>query len=249
MKRKVEVVVLSDIHLGSYGCHAKELNEYLKSIDPDILILNGDIMDGYVFNKNYFPVEHFEVIKNILSMLKRGTKVYYIPGNHDDFLRELDDIHMDNLHKVDKLILELDGKTHWFFHGDVFDMSMQGKLGKSLAKIGGQAYDMIILINRIMNKLLVLLNKKPYSLSKKIKDNVKSAVKYVSDFEEMSCEHAIKQGFDVVVNGHIHQPKINTHTNPKGSVVYLNSGDYVENLSSLEYNNKQWKIHYHWNKD
>lgn len=245
MRRKLKLVVLSDIHLGSYGCHAKELNDYLKSIEPEILILNGDIIDGYIFNKNYFPLEHFEVIQNILSFLKRGTEVYYIPGNHDDFMREFDEFTMENLHKVDKVVMELDGKKYWFFHGDVFDMSMQGKLGKTMARLGGQAYDMIILVNRFMNKILVGLNQRPYSLSKKIKDSVKSAVRYVSDFEKMSCEHAIKQGYDVVVNGHIHQPKIMEYKSDKGQVTYMNSGDYVENLTSLEYNNGEWRIYHY----
>lgn len=245
MRRKLKLVVLSDIHLGSYGCHAKELNDYLKSIEPEILILNGDIIDGYIFNKNYFPLEHFEVIQNILSFLKRGTEVYYIPGNHDDFMREFEEFTMENLHKVDKVVMELDDKKYWFFHGDVFDMSMQGKLGKTMARLGGQAYDMIILINRFMNKILIGLGQRPYSLSKKIKDSVKSAVKYVSDFEKMSCEHAIKQGYDVVVNGHIHQPKIMEYKSDRGQVTYMNSGDYVENLTSLEYVRGEWRIYYY----
>jgi UDP-2,3-diacylglucosamine pyrophosphatase LpxH len=243
MRREVEVCVISDVHLGSYGCHAKELNKYISSIKPKKLILNGDIFDGYVFNKNYFPKEHIEFVRNVLRLLKGGTEVFYLVGNHDDFMRHFDEISMLNLHKLDKLVLNIDGKVCWFFHGDVFDISMRGNFGKALAKIGGRAYDWLIVVNRLLNQFLKLFGKKPYSLSKKIKDSVKTAVKFVGDFEEMSCEHAIKQGYDYVINGHIHCPKIMEYKNEDGNVIYLNSGDWVENLTSLEYNNGEWKIY------
>jgi UDP-2,3-diacylglucosamine pyrophosphatase LpxH len=244
-RREIEICVISDIHLGSYGCHAEELNNYIKSIKPKILILNGDIFDGYVFNRKYFPKSHFEFIRNIMTLVKNNTEVYLISGNHDEFLRNFDEISMINLHKLDKLVLTIDGKKYWFFHGDVFDLSMQGKLGKILAKVGGQAYDLIIYLNKWVNVFLKKIGKKPYSLSKKIKDSVKKAVVYIQDFEEMSCTHAIKQGYDFVVNGHIHQPSIRKYSNEEGNVVYMNSGDYVENLTSLEYNNGEWRIFYY----
>jgi UDP-2,3-diacylglucosamine pyrophosphatase LpxH len=244
-KRDVEVVVISDVHLGSYGCHAEELNSYIKSVRPRVLVLNGDIFDGYVFNKKYFPASHVEFVRNVLTLIKKGTEVYYLTGNHDDFMRNFDEIEMMNLHKLDKLVLELDGKAHWFFHGDVFDLSMQGKLGKALARIGGEAYDVIIKANRLMNKVLKFFGSKPYSLSRRIKESVKKAVAYVQDFEEMSCVHAIKQGYDCVVNGHIHQPAIRTYECAEGSVVYLNSGDWIENLTALEYNDGAWSIYHH----
>lgn len=245
MKRNLDIVILSDIHLGSYGCHADELNEYLKSIDTKKLILNGDIIDGYVFNKNYFPPSHFSVIKQIIKMLKSGTEVYYIPGNHDDFMREFDEIQIMNLYKVDKLVLDIDGKKFWIFHGDVFDISMRGNLGKVLTNIGGNAYDFIIRVNRLINKILLKCNRKPYSLSKKIKDSVKTAVKYIGDFESISCEHAINQNYDCVINGHIHQPCIREFISGDKSVIYMNSGDWIENLTSLEYDGVEWVIYKH----
>jgi UDP-2,3-diacylglucosamine pyrophosphatase LpxH len=242
-KREIEICVISDIHLGSYGCHDEELNNYIKSIKPKILILNGDIFDGYVFNRKYFPTSHFEFIRNVLTLIKKGTEVYYITGNHDEFMRNFDEMSMLNLHKLDKLVLTIDEKNYWFFHGDVFDISMQGGIGKVVAKIGGQAYDLLIYINKWINKFLKLIGRNPYSLSKKVKDSVKKAVVYVRNYEQMSCEHAIKQGYDYVVNGHIHQSSIRQYSNSEGSVIYMNSGDWVENLTSLEYNNGEWSIY------
>ena len=242
-KRKVEVAVISDVHLGTYGCHAKELLDYLSSIKPKILILNGDIIDIWQFRKSYFPSKHLEVIKKIISMSTKGTKVYYITGNHDEFLRKITDLHMGNISLIDKLVLELDHKRAWIFHGDVFDASITQ--AKWLAKLGGWGYDILILINRFINWILARFNKEPYSLSKKIKNNVKSAVKFITNFENVCVELAIENDYDYVICGHIHEPKIEFMENEKGEVFYLNSGDWVENLTALEYNNKKWKLYQH----
>ena len=242
-KRKVEVAVISDVHLGTYGCHAKELLDYLSSIKPKILVLNGDIIDIWQFRKSYFPSKHLEVIKKIISMSTKGTKVYYITGNHDEFLRKFTDLHMGNISLIDKLVLELDHKRAWIFHGDVFDASITQ--AKWLAKLGGWGYDMLILINRFINWVLARFNKEPYSLSKKIKNNVKSAVKFITNFENVCVELAIEKGYDYVICGHIHEPKIEFMENENGETFYLNSGDWVENLTALEYNNKKWKLYKH----
>lgn len=242
-KRKVEVVVISDVHLGTYGCHAKELLDYLSSIKPKILVLNGDIIDIWQFRKSYFPSKHLEVIKKIISMSTKGTKVYYIIGNHDEFLRKFTDLHMGNISLIDKLVLELDHKRAWIFHGDVFDASITQ--AKWLAKLGGWGYDILILINRFINWVLAQFNKEPYSLSKKIKNNVKSAVKFITNFENVCVELAIEKGYDYVICGHIHEPKIEFMENENGETFYLNSGDWVENLTALEYNNKKWKLYKH----
>ena len=242
-KRKVEVAVISDVHLGTYGCHAKELLDYLSSIKPKILVLNGDIIDIWQFRKSYFPSKHLEVIKKISSMSTKGTKVYYITGNHDEFLRKFTDLHMGNISLIDKLVLELDHKRAWIFHGDVFDASITQ--AKWLAKLGGWGYDMLILINRFINWVLARFNKEPYSLSKKIKNNVKSAVKFITNFENVCVELAIEKGYDYVICGHIHEPKIEYMENENGETFYLNSGDWVENLTALEYNNKKWKLYKH----
>ena len=242
-KRKVEVAVISDVHLGTYGCHAKELLDYLSSIKPKILVLNGDIIDIWQFRKSYFPSKHLEVIKKIISMSTKGTKVYYITGNHDEFLRKFTDLHMGNISLIDKLVLELDHKRAWIFHGDVFDASITQ--AKWLAKLGGWGYDILILINRFINWVLARFDKEPYSLSKKIKNNVKSAVKFITNFENVCVELAIEKGYDYVICGHIHEPKIEFMENENGETFYLNSGDWVENLTALEYNNKKWKLYKH----
>ena len=124
-KRKIDLAVISDIHLGTYGCHAEEVLNYLSSIRPKTLILNGDIIDIWQFRKRYFPKSHLKVIKKIISMATNGTKVFYITGNHDELLRRFTDIDFGNIQVVDKLILELDGKKSWFFHGDIFDATVQ----------------------------------------------------------------------------------------------------------------------------
>jgi UDP-2,3-diacylglucosamine pyrophosphatase LpxH len=242
-KRKVEVVVISDVHLGTYGCHAKELLAYLSSIKPKTLILNGDIIDIWQFRKSYFPASHLNVIKKIISLSSKGTKVHYLTGNHDEFLRKFTDLHLGNLSLENKLVLELDGKKAWIFHGDVFDASITH--AKWLAKLGGWGYDTLILINRFVNWILAKLKKEPYSLSKKIKSNVKSAVKFISNFESVCTELAIENKYDYVICGHIHEPKMETIKTDKGSTLYLNSGDWIENLTALEYNKKKWKLYKH----
>jgi UDP-2,3-diacylglucosamine pyrophosphatase LpxH len=239
-KRNVELVIISDVHLGTYGSHAKELNNYLSSIKPKTLVLNGDIIDAWQFRKSYFPKNHLRVIQKVIGMASKGTKVYYITGNHDEILRKFSDMNMGNFALVDKLILELDGKKAWIFHGDVFDASVQHS--KWIAKLGGLGYDYLILLNRFINWLLSKLGREPYSFSKKIKASVKKAVKFISDFETTATDLAIEKKYDYVICGHIHEPKIIQKENKHGSTLYLNSGDWIENLTALEYHKKRWKL-------
>ncbi|MDR6301625.1 UDP-2,3-diacylglucosamine diphosphatase [Mesonia maritima] len=239
-KRKVEIAVISDVHLGTFGCHAKELLLYLNSIKPEKLILNGDIVDIWQFRKRYFPKAHLEVIKKIIDLSAKGTEVIYITGNHDEMLRKFSDISMGKIAVVDKLVLKLDGKKAWFFHGDVFDASIQN--AKWIAKLGGWGYDLLILINQFLNWWLLLFKKEKFSLSKKIKNSVKKAIKYIQDFEQVASDLAIEKGYKYVICGHIHQPQIVRKVNKFGTCLYLNSGDWVENLTSLEYNDKRWKL-------
>lgn len=246
IKRKIEIAVISDVHLGTYGCHAKQLLTYLNSIEPKKLILNGDIIDIWQFKKRYFPKSHLRVIKKIMDMAADGTEIIYITGNHDEMLRKFSDTKIGNISIVDKVVLELDGKKAWFFHGDVFDVSIQN--AKWLAKLGGYGYDILILVNRLVNWCLIRLGKERYSLSKKIKDSVKGAVKYINDFEDVAIDLAIENGYDYVICGHIHQPKMLIKKNKNGKTTYLNSGDWVENFTALEYQFKRWKI-YNYNND
>ncbi len=242
-KRKPEIVVISDVHLGTFGCHAKELLEYLNTIQPKKLILNGDIIDIWQFRKSYFPQSHLEVIQKILELNTKGTEVIYITGNHDEMLRKFSDMKMGGFSIVDKLILDLDGKKAWFFHGDIFDVSVTK--AKWIAKLGGWGYDLLTLLNRFLNWFLVKTGRKKYSLSKKIKSSVKSALKFISDFEKTAAELAIEQGYKYVICGHIHQPRMIRKVIKNSTCLYLNSGDWTENLTALEYQNKKWELIYH----
>lgn len=242
MKRKVDLVVLSDVHLGTYGCHAKEVLNYMNSVKPKQLVLNGDIFDIWQFRKRYFPKAHILIIKKLFSFAAKGTKIYYITGNHDEALRRFAGTKMGNIRIMNKLTLELDGKKAWFFHGDVFDATM--KHAKWVAKLGGWGYDLLILLNKLINFVLQKMGHERYSLSKKIKNSVKSAVSFISNFEETATDLAIENKFDYVICGHIHQPKIQEFKNSKGSTLYLNSGDWIENLSALEYHNEAWRLYF-----
>ena len=241
-KRKIPLVVLSDVHLGTYGCHANELLQYLKSINPKTLVLNGDIIDMWSFSKRYFPASHMNVLRHIIKMSNMGTRVIYITGNHDEALRKYTDFILGNFELVDKLILELDGKKTWIFHGDVFDSSTKG-YAKIIAKLGGKGYDLLILINSFINLILVTLGKEKRSFSKMIKDSVKKAVSFVSNFETTAAEIAIQKKYSYVVCGHIHKPQMREVENEHGKVLYLNSGDWIENLTALEYKKEKWSIY------
>lgn len=245
-KRKIELAVISDVHLGTYGCHADELIAYLNSIQPKRLVLNGDIIDIWQFSKRYFPPSHLKVLKKLIGMASKGTEVFYITGNHDEMLRKFTPTSMGNFKILNKLVLDLDGKKAWFFHGDVFDISIQK--AKWLAKLGGYGYDFLILINSFINWCLAKLGREKYSLSKKIKNSVKGAVKYIQNFETVAAELAVENHYDYVICGHIHQPKKQNFENEQGKTLYLNSGDWVENLTALEYSFKRWRI-YQYNHD
>lgn len=241
MLRNVDVVVISDTHLGTYGCQAKELFTYLKSVSPKTLIINGDFIDIWQFSKSYFPKYHLKVIKKIIDLASKGTEVVYILGNHDEFLRRFADTSFGNIELTNKKIMTLDGKKAWFFHGDVFDASVQHS--KWIAKLGGIGYDFLIRLNVISNWILTRLGREKYSFSKKIKNNVKKALKFIGDFENAATELAIENEFDYVICGHIHQPQIREVKSKNGNCTYLNSGDWIENLTALEYHDKNWSIY------
>ena len=239
-KRKVDVVVISDIHLGTYGCHARQLLKYMKSIKPEMVVLNGDIIDIWQFSKRYWPKSHMKVIRHLSQWMSKGVKVCYIPGNHDEMLRKFAGFTLGSFSIENKLLLDLDGKKAWIFHGDVFDATMQH--AKWLAKLGATGYDLLILINTFCNWVSVKLGKGKISLSKNIKNSVKSAVKFINNFEKTCTDIAIEKNYDYVLCGHIHHPEMKTVSNEKGSVMYLNSGDWIENLTALEYHKGEWSI-------
>lgn len=241
-ENKARVVIISDLHLGTYGCQAAKLLKYLNQIQPETLILNGDIIDIWNFRKSYFPDTHMEVVRRILKLVSLGTNVYYITGNHDEALRKYAVFHMGSFHLLNKLILELDGKKYWIFHGDVFDSFNKGWT-KILARMGGWGYDLLIMLNRFINVFLESIGREKMSFSKRVKSSVKRALKWITDFEETAADLAMEQGFDYVVCGHIHQPQLKNIEKKGKSVIYMNSGDWVENLTALEYKDGQWSVY------
>lgn len=241
MKREPDIVVISDVHLGTYGCHAQELLHYLKSIKPQTLVLNGDFVDMWQFRKRYFPQDHMQVIQRILQMAAKGTKVYYITGNHDDHLRRYTDFSTGNIHLRDKVVLQLKDKQAWIFHGDVFDLSV--RYSPFLARLGGKSYDYLIVLNRWVNYIRKTFGWQPMSFAKKVKHRVKEAVRFIGDFEKTAINLAAEQGYDYVICGHIHQPQMRVEKVNGKEVVYLNSGDWVESLTALEYQRGRWSIY------
>ena len=241
-KRQVDIIVISDVHLGTYGCRAKELLHYLKSIKPKIVVLNGDIIDIWQFSKSYWPKSHMKVIKHLMNWLSKGVKVYYITGNHDEMLRKFEGFKMGSFQIVNKLVLELENNEKaWIFHGDVFDVTMQHS--KWLAKLGAIGYDSLIVINSFANWISEKIFKKgKLSFSKKLKNSVKSAVKFINSFEETAADIGISNNYQYVVCGHIHHPEMRKVEQDHGSIMYLNSGDWIENLSALEYYKGQWSL-------
>jgi UDP-2,3-diacylglucosamine pyrophosphatase LpxH len=240
-KRSLDVVVLSDVHLGTYGCRARELLNYLRSIQPGMLILNGDIIDGWQFSKHFFPTFHMQVIRELMKFITNGTRVIYITGNHDEMLRKYTDMHMGHFTLTDKLVLEIDQQMTWIFHGDVFDNTTQGS-ARLIAKLGSNGYGLLILFNRFVNALFSLAGREKISISKKIMAGVNKAVAKINNLEHIASELAIKKNYDYVICGHIHQPAMKTIESPEGKVIYLNSGDWVEHMTALEYENKTWRL-------
>lgn len=240
-KRSIDILVLSDIHLGTYGCHAKELLQYLKTVKPKVIVLNGDIIDIWQFSKRYWPAYHMMVVKYFIGQVAKGIPVYFIPGNHDELLRKFKGFQLGSLKIGNKLSLRLNGEKVWIFHGDVFDVVMQH--AKWLAKLGAIGYDMLILINRMVNYVAAKLGRSKISLSKKVKNSVKSAVSFINKFETTACEIAASNQFKYVICGHIHEPADKVIVTEHGAVRYLNSGDWIENLTALEYNDNDWKIY------
>ena len=243
-KRRVPVAVISDVHLGTYGCHATELLRYLKSIRPQVLVLNGDIIDIWQFSKNYWPPAHMRVVRYLAGLAAKGVKIHYLTGNHDELLRKFAGLKLGNFRLDNKLVLDLPHGRTWLFHGDVFDVTMWHS--RWLARLGGHGYDLLILINRFVNYGLKQLGRPRVALSKMVKERVKTAIAAVSNFEDTAAAIAADEGYRYVACGHIHQPEIKTLPTEKGEVIYLNSGDWVENLTALEYTAEAgWQLYYY----
>jgi UDP-2,3-diacylglucosamine pyrophosphatase LpxH len=174
--------------------------------------------------------------------------VFYITGNHDEMMRRYTDIQMGNFTLTDKLVLEIDNKMTWIFHGDVFDNTTKGG-AKVLAKLGSSGYNLLIRFNRFINFILKAMGRERVSISKRVMAEVNKAVSKINDFELIAAELAIEKKYDYVICGHIHQPQKKVVETKDGKVTYLNSGDWVEHCTALEYHQNEWTIFEYNEKD
>ena len=243
MKRNLDILVISDLHLGTYGSEADEVLAYLDSIDADKIVINGDFVDIMLFNKRFWPSSHMKVVKYFLDLISKGKEIYYITGNHDELLRKFLNFKIQNFKIVNQIVLDTPEGKVWMFHGDVFDFSIQTAW---LTKLAGFLYDYMIIFNSWVNKKIMRpLGRKRLNFSKIIKANVKTAVQYFANFERKAAEIAEKNGYKYVVCGHIHTPKIESFEINGKEIIYMNSGDWLESLSTLEYVNNEWSIYMH----
>ena len=243
MKRNLDILVISDLHLGTYGSEADEVLAYLDSINADKIVINGDFVDIMLFNKRFWPSSHMKVIKYFLDLISQGKEIYYVTGNHDELMRKFLNFKIQNFKIVNQIVLDTAKGKVWIFHGDVFDFSIQTQW---LTKLAGFLYDYMIIFNSWINKKIMRpLGQKRLNFSKTIKSNVKTAVQYFANFEMKAAEVAQKNGYKYVVCGHIHTPKIESFNINGEEVIYMNSGDWLESLSSLEYAENKWSIYMH----
>ena len=243
MKRNLDILVISDLHLGTYGSEADEVLAYLDTIDADKIVINGDFVDIMLFNKRFWPSSHMKVVKYFLDLISQGKEIYYVTGNHDELMRKFLNFKIQNFKIVNQVVLDTHEGKVWMFHGDVFDFSIQTGW---LTKLAGFLYDYMIMFNSWINKKIMRpLGRKRLNFSKTIKANVKTAVQYFANFEIKAAEIAQKNGYKYVVCGHIHTPKIESFDINGEEIIYMNSGDWLESLSSLEYVDNKWSIYMH----
>jgi UDP-2,3-diacylglucosamine pyrophosphatase LpxH len=231
MKSKYKSIFISDVHLGSRGCKADELCEFLKNNTSENLFLVGDIIDGWrLRQKWYFPQSHANVIRRILTASKRGTNVYYILGNHDEAFRKFlnFDLEIGNIKILNEYSYQsVSDKKILVIHGDMFDSLMLDK--KWLMHIGDVVYNFMIWVNIHLNKLRSLFGMKYWSLSNWLKQNTKKALNYINSYEDHLSSYCITHNFDGIICGHIHVSAIKKI----GNIDYLNCGDWVESGTAI----------------
>ena len=231
LRKNYRTVVLSDIHLGTSHSKVAEVSNFLRTVNCERLILNGDIIDGWHLQKNgtkKWQPAHTQFFKIIMKLMeKRDTEVIYVRGNHDDFLDNLAPLKLSNISIVKDYILESAGKRFYVTHGDVFD-SVTSNM-KWLSVLGDKGYNVLLWVNGMYNRYRIKNGKPYYSLSQAVKHKVKQAVSFISGFEDMLADLARTKGCDGVICGHIHYPE----DRMIGNIRYLNSGDWVESLSAL----------------
>ena len=224
---KIEALFISDVHLGSKGSNAEQVLNVLKQYQPEYLFLVGDIIDGWLLKRKFrWPQSHTNVLRKILSYSKSGTKVIYIPGNHDEFMRDYLELSFGNIEVHNEYIY----KNTYITHGDLYDGVVKLKWLGILGSIG---YDMAISIDRRLKSWGY-----KRSLSKFLKDKVKEAVKFMTSFEQELCRQAIKHRCTSVICGHIHHPE----DKKIGFIRYLNCGDWIENNSYIIYVDGEYKV-------
>ena len=228
-KTRYRTIFLSDIHLGTKGCQADRLTAFIKAHDCETLYLVGDIIDGWRLKSSfYWPQAHNNVLRSVFTLMKRGTRVVFVTGNHDEFLRKYSDMEVGHLSLVDQAVHETaDGKKLLVMHGDQFDVIT--RYHRWLAFLGAIGYDLLLWLNRYLNAARAHFGYGYWSLSAWIKRRVKKAVNHVSDFEEAVAYQCRRRGFDGVVCGHIHHAEITSY----GGVTYMNCGDWVESCTAL----------------
>lgn len=228
-ERRFRALFISDVHLGTRGSQADRLLDFLRVHEADTIYLVGDIVDGWALRSNwYWPQSHNDVVQKILRQVRKGTKVVYIPGNHDEFLRSYYGTHFGGIEVVEQAIHEAaDGRRYLVIHGDMFDLVVQN--ARWLAHLGDRAYALAIRVNRIVNALRRLFGVPYWSLSQWAKWKVKNAVNYIGAFERTLAGEAKRHGADGVICGHIHYATIRD----ENGIRYMNCGDWVESCTAL----------------
>jgi UDP-2,3-diacylglucosamine pyrophosphatase LpxH len=241
-----KTIVISDVHLGTKNSKAKELTQFLKSNTSEILILNGDIIDGWQLQRSgHWGKQHSNLLKLIIKLVeKQKTTIIYVRGNHDDFLDKILPFSFRKLSIVREYYHYSNDKKYLVIHGDIFDNITSNM--RWLAKLGDIGYTMLLWINKIYNNRRIKQGKPYFSISKAIKYKVKQAVSYISGYEEAIKKLAISRGCDGVICGHIHHPSIIRDE----KFIYMNSGDWVESLSALvERFDGEWSIKFYTEKN
>jgi len=227
--RQLRTVWISDIHLGTPGCQAVALLDFLKHNPSDKLYLVGDIVDGWQLRKRWhWPQAHNDVVQKVLRAARKGCRVVYVPGNHDEFARQFTGHHLGGVEVVMHAVhTTADGRRLWVIHGDEFDAVVQ--CAKWLAYVGDSLYEFTLRLNRHLNRLRGRFGLPYWSLSQYLKQKVKKALNYVTDFERAVAEEARRKGYQGVVCGHIHRAEMRSID----GVLYCNDGDWVESRSAL----------------
>lgn len=229
ISKRWRTIWISDLHLGTAGCNATQLLDFLRRNDADTLYLVGDVIDGWQLRKSWvWPRSHNDVVQKILRKARKGTRVVMIPGNHDEFAREFCGYAFGDIVIEDEAVhVTADGRRLWVTHGDQFDAVIQH--GKWVSRLGDGMYGLALWANRHVSRWRQRMGLEYWSLSQYLKNRVKNAVDFISDFEDALIAEARRRGFDGVVCGHIHKAEMRT----VDGLLYCNDGDWVESMTAL----------------